>query len=545
MGEEKKYRKKLFKNTFVFPLYTRTLSTTEYGMVDLITVTITLLLPIFTMNLHEAILRFCLDKNINKSDVLSVGINFSIIGFFIMALISPFIMKLIGASSYITFFLITYILTALKNIFTYYSKGCEKVKLVVALGFLETILILLFNVIFLIKFNLGIYGYYYSAIISGIVVILLYIIMLKVRIKDCFKKNSWTLTKDMLKYSLPMIPNSLCWWISNTSDKYMITQLKVRIKDCFKKNSWTLTKDMLKYSLPMIPNSLCWWISNTSDKYMITHYQGVGASGLYAVAYKVPSLLNTITSIFMQAWQISAVEEYEKKQDGNFSEVYNFLFGINILACIVLILFTITSIFMQAWQISAVEEYEKKQDGNFSEVYNFLFGINILACIVLILFSNLIAHIMFSVEFYDAVKFVPVLLGAYFFNGLASYLGTIYTASKKTKMLFISTLIGAIFNIIMNIILIPSYGGYGAAIATLISYFIIWLIRLVNTRNIVNLYYGKISSIIQIICLILIIAFMEKPEAKFINVFIASIVFVFNFRIIKSIITFIKRKVKI
>lgn len=466
MGEEKKYRKKLFKNTFVFaignfssrllifflvPLYTRTLSTTEYGMVDLITVTITLLLPIFTMNLHEAILRFCLDKNINKSDVLSVGINFSIIGFFIMALISPFIMKLIGASSYITFFLITYILTALKNIFTYYSKGCEKVKLVVALGFLETILILLFNVIFLIKFNLGIYGYYYSAIISGIVVILLYIIMLKVRIKDCFKKNSWTLTKDMLKYSLPMIPNSLCWWISNTSDKYMIT-----------------------------------------------HYQGVGASGLYAVAYKVPSLLNTITSIFMQAWQISAVEEYEKKQDGNFSEVYNFLFGINILACI-----------------------------------------------VLILFSNLIAHIMFSVEFYDAVKFVPVLLGAYFFNGLASYLGTIYTASKKTKMLFISTLIGAIFNIIMNIILIPSYGGYGAAIATLISYFIIWLIRLVNTRNIVNLYYGKISSIIQIICLILIIAFMEKPEAKFINVFIASIVFVFNFRIIKSIITFIKRKVKI
>ena len=67
-----------------------------------------------------------------------------------------------------------------------------------------------------------------------------------------------------------------------------------------------LIKAMVKYSVPMIPNSISWWISNSSDKYMLTAFCGVAVTGIYSVAYKIPTFLTTFTTIFMSAWQISA-----------------------------------------------------------------------------------------------------------------------------------------------------------------------------------------------------------------------------------------------
>ena len=97
------------------------------------------------------------------------------------------------------------------------------------------------------------------------------------------------------------------------------------------------------------------------------------------------------------------------------------------------------------------------------------------------------AGILYSEDFFAAWRFVPILVIANVFNIMASFMGTIYTASKKTKMLSISTMIGAAGNILMNFMLIPSMGAMGAAIATAISYAVMWLIRIVNTRHIMKL----------------------------------------------------------
>ena len=68
-------------------------------------------------------------------------------------------------------------------------------------------------------------------------------------------------------------------------------------------------KVMLKYSIPLIPNALMWWIMDASDKLIITFYLGVGATGVFAIAKKLPTLIDTFHSIFNQAWQISAIQE--------------------------------------------------------------------------------------------------------------------------------------------------------------------------------------------------------------------------------------------
>ena len=66
---------------------------------------------------------------------------------------------------------------------------------------------------------------------------------------------------------------------------------------------------MLKYSIPLIPTTVFWWITSVSDRYMVNGYIGDTANGIYAVSYKIPTILTIVSSVFMQAWQFSAVVE--------------------------------------------------------------------------------------------------------------------------------------------------------------------------------------------------------------------------------------------
>ncbi|MDT2674686.1 lipopolysaccharide biosynthesis protein [Enterococcus dongliensis] len=413
---------KLFSNTFTFaignlssrlmifllvPIYARTLSNLEYGYTDLINVTISLLLPIFAINIHEAVIRFTLEKSeeISHVEILRVGLGTTLIGCIPVLIIGPIVMSLLGNLSLAPYLVIVYVLTAIKNVMMYYSRGMEKVKAVIVIGFIETFLLLTLNVLFLLYLKLSLFGYFFSQIISLLVASVIYIHI-------------------------------------NRAD------FKLSIKTT---NLRQIRKQMLKYSIPMIPNSLSWWISNTSDKYIITFFLSVQATGVYAIAYKIPSLLNTVTKIFMDAWQISSVEEYAKNSEASFTSVFNFFYRLNV------------------------------------------FG-----CFFLIMFSNVIGKIMFSQNFISAVQFVPILLLAYLFNGLASYLGTIYTTSLNTKMLFYSTGIGAIVNITLNILLIPTIGVMGAAIATCVSYFSIFLFRLIDTGRLIKIHFSKTAFILNI-----------------------------------------------
>ena len=399
------------------PLYTSVLTLSEYGISDIIITTVNLLQPILTLTISESVLRFSIEKKENIDDIISIGLKVLVCGFIILILFTPIILKIGILNGYIIYLYLFYIITGLNNILAYFARGIDKVKEVAISGIITTFFTLLFNIIFLIIFKFRIKGYLLSMILANAI--------------SCL---------------------------------YLIKEVYDLKRINFKKSNKKLFIKMLRYSIPMIPNSISWWISNVSDRYILTGFCGISINGLYSVAYKIPTIITIISTIFLQAWQLSSMKEYESKDRDKF----------------------------------------------YSQGYNYYNLFLILICSLMIIFTKVMAKILFSDQFYIAWKYVPLLLLSFVFSGLASFLGTIYTASKKTNMLFYSTCLAAIVNIILNFLLVPKFQAIGAASATFISYFIVWIIRLIDIKKEINLdmkYYKIFISylIIFIQCIVMTI----------------------------------------
>ena len=120
-----------------------------------------------------------------------------------------------------------------------------------------------------------------------------------------------------------------------------------------------LLGSMLIYAVPLIPNSIMWWIINGSTRYLILFFVGAGANGLFAVANKIPSILSIATNIFSQAWQLSAFEEQDSSDKAGFytsvfKNYYTVLFiGASIILIITkpLIIYTVGQQFSSSWKL--------------------------------------------------------------------------------------------------------------------------------------------------------------------------------------------------
>lgn len=370
----------------LIPIYTRCLSTAEYGISDLIATTVSLVLPIFTLDIQDAVLRYSMDNKYNKKDVFSISIKISLISFIILSLICILIKQfniLNIKNSYLIFFLITYVSNTIWNNISLFCKGIDEIKTVAIGGIIISVSTLFFNILFLTILNLGLNGYLLANCIGMILSILFVIKHAKLH-------------------------------------KYL--QIKT---------SKNTLKSMIKYSFPLIFSGIAWWINNASDRYMVSYILGISISGLYAAAYKIPNILAVFQNIFFQAWSISAIKEFDKED----------------------------------------------KDGFIGKMFSLLNMSVVIISSLLMIFNIIIVKILFSTEFYDAWFFVPPLLISVVFNAMSLFIGSIFTAVKDTKTLSYSTIIGAITNIICNLIFIKRFGAYGAAIATLISYFIVLIIR--------------------------------------------------------------------
>lgn len=374
------------------PLYTAVLSTEEYGISEVLITTVSLLMPIFTMTISESMLRFPLDSANDKKQIFTSGVIVNIIGFLVLLALSPVILYIDILKPYYKLFILYYFGVSVYNSLSCFTSGRGHVALSSIVGIFQTLFLVISNIILLVFLHWGLEGYLISFIISYLV-------------------SSFVLFVLDKQYYLLLKPN------------------KIDLR---------MTKEMLWYSIPMIPNSISWWISNSSDKYMLTYFCGSEINGLYSVAYKVPTLLMVFYGIFMSAWRLSATEDFGSHESTRF---YNTIYK------------TMTVV------------------------------LSVFAGFI-ILFNYQLSHFFYSNDFFEARFFVPVLVMAVMFHGIAEYYGTIYTSSKQTKMLFYSSFVGAVVNVILNFSLIPVWNGYGAAISTLVSYLIILLFRAFHSRKI-------------------------------------------------------------
>lgn len=447
--------KYLAKNTMVFfigsftskilvflllPLYTTVLTTSEYAISDLMSTSVNLLYMILTLMVSEAVLRFSIGKNYDKSEVLNIGIVFIAISSLIIGcsfiIASRINLVELFDGYWIQFFLL-YFFYSLNHILAGFIRGIEKVRLIAITGVIGTIVTVISNIILLMVFRYGINGYIASMILSNALMCFLYLVFGKVYKYINIKFNS------------------------------------------------SLLLEMIKYSSPIVITQVAWWINSATDRYMVTWLLGASETGLLSVAHRLPSILTIFTSIFMQAWKLSAIKEYESESSQLF----------------------------------------------FSKMLNLYNALLIVAGAIVIAFIKPISSLIFRGDFASAWYLAPPFILAFSINGVSAFLGTFFIANRNTKSLMHSTLAGALLNIILNYALIKEIGTIGAGIATAISYFVISVIRTVQVKKQMKLQIEFRRIIPSYILLILLTAFVSL-EIK--NVAAISSVLVFLLVVLNS-----------
>ncbi len=384
--------------TFIMlPFYTIYLSTNEYGTIDLINSVVLLLTPIITLGIADAIFRFIMSKDYDNISVFSAGVLINIVGWLILCVLFVCCSMIQHPNNieYMIIILVMLLVTTLYSLLSNFAKAVNKIYIYSFTGFLQTLIFVTLNIYFIKTLSYGINGYLSASIISnGICCIVLFIILQAWKFIDFKKINKQTL------------------------------------------------KVMIKYSLPLIPTTLSWWVIMLSDRYMITYFLGLSENGIYAVSNKIPTILNTIVVIFVQSWQISSISMYEN--DSN-----------------------------------QLDEFYTRSIAHY-EFLNFILGS------ILIFVSPLLMKLLVRGEYGSGWIAVPFLIISIVFSSLSGYVTTIFSAYKNNFIVCVSVVVGAIINIILNYILINSFGIIGAAISSSIAYLSVFLIRLIYSKRIVE-----------------------------------------------------------
>ncbi len=428
--------------------YTGILTPSDYSTSDLLTQTANLLFPLISIGITEGVFRFAMDKNLDKRSVFSHGLYLILLGSLLFFIIAPLLTFIEDFKGYIWLIVVYTISSALHALCSQYIRAIEKTSLFALQGIINTCLVIIFNIIFLrAPLSLGVTGYVLSVAIA-----------------------------DLLSAVFLFIKEKLWRQITLKPQKNILAP-------------------MLKYSIPLIPTTVFWWITSVSDRYMVNEIISSSANGIYTVSYKLPTVLTLLSTMFMQAWQFSAVTE----DTGDKNEHASF----------------------------------------YTKVWSFFQSVMFFAGSLMIAFSKLATKILTDSAYYSSWKYVPLLTVAMVFTAFSTFAGTVYTVTKKSNISFITAFIGAATNIVLNFVLIPSkLGVQGAAIATVASYLLCFIIRGINSQKYIpyKMYWCKVIAntatiIIQSIIMIFEVKFWILWQAVCI-----LLILIINFKAFKELL---------
>lgn len=378
---------------FMAPLFTRWLTSYEYGEFDLLVSYISLLLPILTLSSGEAIFRFLLDAdNLNeKNKWLST------------ALFIYFLSMIIAGVSTVVIIKITYIDSFLAIAFLSYF--CAEI---------------MYNFCMSVMRGLKKLQYYTLGNIVSVLTMSLAVFL-------CVKKFSWGLPGILMGYAIGDI----------TAVFIMLFLSQIFMNIHFSAISIDAIKEIILYAVPMIPNAISWWIISVFDRSLVSSILGTNINGIYAIANKIPNLCQTFFSIFHLSWQQSATEAAN----------------------------------------------DQDRDIYYSGIFNELIKGVISICIIVLSFNYWFFKILFNVEYFTGYYHAPILVFSLIFLLGSQFLGGIYVAQKESWKNGRTTIFGALTDIIFNAVLIRTIGLYAASLSTLLSYFVLFIIRWIDIQK--------------------------------------------------------------
>ena len=383
----------------LMPFFTRMFGLGEFGDADLITKYAQLLLPVVSVGVANAVIRYGLDKAYDKAAVFTGGLAAECCGILIFLLCWPLVARIPDMQGYTALLYAYVIMSILRNLCSQFVRAKQYTRLYAVDGVLNTCLYLFFIVFFIAGLGWGIYGYVLATAAADL----------------CSAVFLFTVAR-LYRYIRP------------------------------RRFDGALLRQMLRYAAPLIPTNMFWWITNTSDHLFITAMIGSEANGLYVAAYKVPNVIMLFSTLFTEAWQLSAITDGGRGSPGRAKF--------------------------------------------FSRVFQSYQSLLFLVASGLILFCKPVMMVLTlsgSSAFNEAWRYIPLLVVATVFSCFVTFLGSIYMVEMRSGQSFFTMLLGAGSNLVMNWLLIPDFGPNGAAFATFASYFLVFVIRAVGTRRYIRL----------------------------------------------------------
>ena len=439
----------------LMPLYTTCLSEADYGIADILMQTANLILPIAVIGISDGLFRFTIDAEPHRrKEIFTVSVITLLVGMLPLALLIQLFGFISVYQGYV-WLVFLYICSAnLHLIVANYVRGCDRTKTFAVQGIINTVLVILFNVLFLVVFKMGVTGYLLSVVLADFLVSVGLIIFCRLYRDIKPRGISKSLIKDLFKFSIPYIPLTLMWTITSASDRFVIL-------------------------------AMC-------------GEEGTTINGLYAAAYKLPTLITIAGGIFIKAWHISSVSENDVEERSRF----------------------------------------------FGTVYKNYICLMFACGTCLVAVSKTFTKLWLDERYYESWEFVPVLGIAMIFSAFSEFLGSVYFVNKKSTRSLVTAAIGAITNIILNFVLIPHWKAMGAAIATAVCYALVFLIRIIDTQRYIRFNRAIVKTIINTLVIVAQVVFMllEFPFWWIYQIGFVAFMLVFNGReILNSVLKIVKK----
>lgn len=405
--------------------YTAVLSTADFGVSDLVTQAANVLIPVASVSITSGIIRFGLIRGSDKREIFTIGVTTVLAGYALLLVFSPLLGKIDVLSPYLVLIYLYVLTSSLQQVCHQFVRARGHVRLYALDGIFRTVCTIGFNVLFLSGFKLGITGYVLSIIVA-----------------DALSIVALSAIEGLPRFYHPRYLNP------------------------------DMARSMLHYSVPLIFATECNWIISMSDRFFIEAMRTAHELGLYAVSSRIPTIMVLVSSIFIEAWQISTINGSSRKEQEDF----------------------------------------------FTTVGNIYQALVVVMVSGIILFSKVFVFLFADAAYYEAWSFIPLLVIGSGFACLSNFVNSVYTLEKKSASSMVTVVLGALLNVVLNLLLIPVWGAQGAALATAVSYVFMFLVRAVHTRRYITLRWDYARFLASGFVLILQCVFMLREVTLWIPI---------------------------
>ncbi len=424
-----------FLSALMLPMYTHYLTPGDFGTVDLIMSYTALLAPLATVQIEMAAFRFLIDARSDetkKREIISVALQIG--GVVVVGCILLYVLSLPFVSvPYAPLVLLTVAATIAANLLLQIARGLGSTATFTWASMLAGVVTIASNIVLVALLRRGASGMLTSAIIANTAAAL-----------------------------------------------YVLTTLKLyRYIDI--RGRYTHTKKrMLSYAAPLVPNGLAWWAINAADRTIITALLGLSSNGVYAVAYKFPTIFSSLFSFFGMSWQESASMHIDSPDRDTF--------------------------------------FSRTIDASLR------FFASLAACMIAA--TPFVFPLLVNKQYAAAHQYIPILIVGAFFNSVVGLYSAIYVAKKMTKQVASTSVFAACIGVGFTLIFTKQLGLYAASCAMVLAYASMALYRSIDLRTHVTLRYKPWS--LAVICVLFVttifLYYYKTPTTNAINLAITLVV---------------------